>query len=135
MSRMNEQEKIEYWFNLAEEDFVTAEIVLNAKRYLHFGFLCHLTVEKLIKAFYWKNKAEEPPYTHSLLTLSSKSGLKLLLDEKNQKLLYKLMPLNIEARYPSNKQEIYKLLTQEYCNEIFSETKEFIGWIKTLLIK
>jgi HEPN domain-containing protein len=130
---MNIDEKIGYWLDLAEDDFITAEIILKSKRYLHFGFLCHLSVEKLLKAYFWKNNSLEPPYTHSLLILSSKSGLNKNLDEKFKKLIYKLMPLNIEARYPTNKQEIYKLLSPDYCQEIFIETKEFFEWIKTLL--
>ncbi len=132
---MDEKEKIEYWMELAEDDFITAEIVLKSKRFLHFGFLCHLSIEKLLKAYYWKSKSLEPPYTHSLLILSAKSGLEDLLEERYKKLLYKLMPLNIEARYPSNKQEIYKQLSQEYCEELFAEVKEFSAWIMTLLIK
>ena len=132
---MNEQEKIEYWAELAEDDFITAEIVLRSRRYLHFGFLCHLTVEKLLKAFYWKNRKEEPPYTHSLLVLASKSGLNEIITPNYKQLLYKLMPLNIEARYPTNKQEIYKKLSPEYCEEIFQNSKEFMLWIQTLLTK
>ena len=72
---MDVKEKIEYWLELSKDDFITAEIILKSKRFLHFGFLCHLTVEKLLKAFYWKNKSSEPPYTNSLLTLSFNSGL------------------------------------------------------------
>ena len=100
---MNEIEKIEYWLELAEDDLITAEIVFNSKRFLHFGFLCHLTLEKLLKAYYWKTKSEEPPYTHNLLILAEKSGINELIDPKFKKLLYKVMPLNIEARYQTNK--------------------------------
>jgi hypothetical protein len=45
------------------------------------------------------------------------------------------MPLNIEARYPSYKTEIYKQLTFESCNQILSEIKEFSAWIKKLIKK
>ncbi|MDT3739351.1 MAG: HEPN domain-containing protein [Candidatus Kapabacteria bacterium] len=131
---MDKKEKIEYWLELAEDDFITTEIVLKSKRYLHFGFLCHLTIEKLLKAYFWKNVSAEPPYTHSLLVLSAKSGLNDILEDRFKQLLYKLMPMNIEARYPSNKKEIYKVLTPEYCNELFDETKELFEWMKKLLV-
>jgi HEPN domain-containing protein len=132
---MDYLEKIEYWFDLAEEDLITAEIVLIANRYLHFGFLCHLTIEKAIKAYHWFNIKSEPQYTHNLLTLSKNSNLNELLTESQKKLIYNLMPLNIEARYPSNKKEISKTLTKEYCEKLFIETKEFILWMKILLKK
>lgn len=132
---MDVNEKIEYWLEVAEDDFVTAEVVLHAKRYLYFGFLCHLIAEKLLKAYYWKSKGEEPPYTHNLLVLSSNSGLDLLISESYKQLLYKLMPLNVETRYPSEKQEIFKTLNRQYCEDIFKELKEFIEWMKKLLKK
>ena len=130
---MEIDEKIEYWLELAEEDFLTAEVVLKAKRYLHFGFLCHLTVEKLLKAYFWKNIGTEPPYTHNLLVLSKKSNLNEILSEETNQLLFKLIPLNIEARYPTNKQEIYKTLSKSYCEVLFREIKEFMSWMKQLL--
>ncbi len=132
---MDIEEKIEYWLDLAEEDFITAEIVLKSKRFLHFGFLCHLTAEKLLKAYFLKKKSEEPPYIHNLLKLSERSGINELLNEKNKELLYKLAPLNIEARYPTNKAEISKHLSQDYCEQLYSELKEFFKWIKKLLTK
>ena len=132
---MDAKEKIDYWLELAEEDLITAEVVLNSKRYLHFGFLSHQTVEKLIKAYYWKNKNEEPPYIHNLLKLSSSSGLNSILSEIQNNLLYKLMPLNIEARYPTIKDEIYRTLSKDYCETIFRETQEFLQWMKVLLAK
>lgn len=132
---MDEKEKIEYWLELAEEDLITAEIVLKSKRFLHFGFLSHLSIEKLLKSYYWKSKMEEPPYTHSLLVLSSKSGLDNILDERFKQLLFKLMPLNIEGRYPTSKQEINKTLSHDYCEELYSDVKDFLLWIKTLLTK
>ncbi len=93
-----------------------------------------MTIEKLLKAYFWKNVSAEPPYTHSLLVLSAKSGLNDILEDRFKQLLYKLMPMNIEARYPSNKKEIYKVLTPEYCNELFDETKELFEWMKKLLV-
>jgi len=130
---MNVDEKILYWFELAEDDLDTAEIVLINKRYLHFGFLCHLIVERLLKAYFWKSQKTEPPYTHNLLILASKSELSEILDKKNKELLYNLMPLNIQARYPSSKDEIYKKLTKDYCYELMSQTKEFYKWMTALL--
>ena len=132
---MDINDKVEYWLELAEYDFKTAEIVLQAKRYLHFGFLCHLSAEKLLKAYYWKNLGIEPPYTHNLLVLSSKSGLDSLISASHKQILYKLMPLNVEARYPSEKQEIFKTLKRQYCEDIYKDLQEFLLWMKQLLKK
>ncbi|MCL5990491.1 MAG: HEPN domain-containing protein [Bacteroidetes bacterium] len=132
---MDIYEKVEYWLELAMYDLETAKIVLKAKRYLHFGFLCHLSSEKLLKAYYWKYIGEEPPYTHNLLVLSSKSGLDSLISASHKQLLYKLMPLNVEARYPIEKKEIFKTLNRQYCENIYKDLKEFSLWMKQLLKK
>ncbi len=53
--------------------------------------------------------------------------------EDQMSLLEKLMPLNIEARYPKYKDELLKSLTQEKCEVILKETKELPKWIKKRL--
>jgi len=45
------------------------------------------------------------------------------------------MPLNIEARYPSYKTEIYRQLTDDSCKQLLNEIKEFSVWIKRLIRK
>ncbi len=44
-----------------------------------------------------------------------------------------MMPLNIEARYPSYKEELIKTLTSERCSSIIEETKNIFAWIKSKL--
>ncbi len=44
-----------------------------------------------------------------------------------------LMPMNIEARYPSYKDELFKKLTMEYCRVLIDKTKELKQWIENLL--
>lgn len=132
---MEQEEIIEYWLNLADEDIITAEIVLNSKQYLHFGFLAHLSVEKYLKAYYCYIINQEPPYTHNLLRPSEISTLNEIISFQQKQLLYKLMPLNIEARYPSYKTEIYRQLSYDFCNMILNEIKDFSQWIKRLIRK
>ncbi len=49
------------------------------------------------------------------------------------RLINKVEPLNIEARYPSYKERLMKSLTKEYCAELLSQTKELQLWIKNKL--
>ena len=42
-------EKVEYWFDLADEDVPVAKLLLDGKKYLHAGFFCHLIAEKALK--------------------------------------------------------------------------------------
>jgi len=58
-----------------------------------------------------------------------------ILDTKKKELLFHLMPLNIEARYPTDKDEIARKLTKEYSEFLFNQTKDYLKWMKPLLIK
>jgi len=57
---------INYWIELLDYDFETAEAMFQCKRYLYVGFMCHQTMEKAFKAYFSKQKGETTPYTHSL---------------------------------------------------------------------
>ena len=72
---MKEKQKIKYWLDTARYDLVSAKAMLQAKRFLYVGFLCHQVAEKCLKACFWYSLKKEPPYTHNLLVLSEKAGL------------------------------------------------------------
>jgi HEPN domain-containing protein len=48
--------KIKYWIDLSDYDLDTAEAMLQSKRYLYVGFMCHQSIEKAFKAYYTKLK-------------------------------------------------------------------------------
>jgi len=130
---MNENESIEYWLSSADYDIKTAEAMLETKRFLYVGFMCHLAVEKMLKGYFVKRHKSTPPYTHNLQYLAKESGLYEELSEKQLDFFDTLQPLNIRARYPSIKDELYKLLTEERCKLLIEETKEMMLWIKNKL--
>ena len=127
------KERIEYWLDLANYDLVTAKVMLDSKRYLYLGFMCHQVIEKSIKAYFWHVKKSDPPYSHNLLVLSDKSTLENLLSSEQKIFLNELMPLNIQARYPNDKLAMLKTLNYNKSRTILKRTKEFYKWIKILL--
>lgn len=130
---MNIKDKVAYWLDIAHYDLVTARAMLEKRRFLYVGFLCHQTVEKCLKAYFWHRHKQEPPRTHNLIDLSRKSGFDEHSKEKYSKLFDVLMPLNIEARYPEDKALLLKSLNSAKCRTLLKETKEFFIWIKKLL--
>ncbi len=117
------EERIEYWLDLADYDLVTAKVMLESKRYLYLGFMCHQVVEKSIKAFFWFVKKTEPPYTHNLLVLSEKSTLEKILSKEHKTLLNELMPLNIQARYPNDKLLLLNALNYNKSRSLLKKQK------------
>ena len=55
------------------------------------------------------------------------------ISEEHMLLLKKLMPLQIEARYPEYKEKISALLTEVYCAKLLNDTEDFLCWIKAKL--
>ena len=67
--------KVQYWIELAEYDLETAEVMLNTKRYLYVGFMCHQVIEKMLKGYFVYVKDETPEKIHNLTKLAKHSGL------------------------------------------------------------
>jgi len=46
---MTTEEKVRYWINISNYDVGTAEAMLQTKRYLYVGFMCHQVIEKIFE--------------------------------------------------------------------------------------
>ena len=130
---MDTQEKINYWLDIAHYDLESAKAMLKTKRFLYVGFLCHQVVEKCLKAYFWHSRKAEPPYTHNLLVLSEDSEFDNRAEESHFTLFNELMPLNIQARYPDDKELLLDSLDDKKCKDIYKRTENFYIWIKRLL--
>ena len=108
-------EKAKYWIELSDYDVETASAMLDSKRYLYVGFMCHQAIEKIFKAYFSNFNNEPPPFSHSLSYLAEKCGLGNKLSDIQIGFLNEVEPLNIEARYPSHKKNLLKSLTVEKC--------------------
>ncbi len=121
----NIAEIIIYWKELSEYDLLTAEALLKSGRYLYIGFMCHHAIEKIFKGYYPYIIHETPPYTHNPRKLAKMGNFYQDLRDKDKELIDYLEPLNIEARYPTDKARLLKELTHTKCTEIFERNKEF----------
>ena len=128
------RDKVEYWLELSEYDLETAEAMLQTERFLYVGFMCHQSVEKILKSYYSRTKSETAPHTHSLAYLVKLTNLEKSLPNDLEELLDDLEPLNIEARYPSYKEKLLTALTRSRCEELLIKTKQFIEWIKNTVM-
>lgn len=128
-------DRVTYWIEMSDYDFDTANAMLETKRYLYVAFMCHQTIEKILKA-YWSKVMKEPPLKiHHLSRLAAQSGLINELQEEQLNFIDVLEPLNIEARYPSYKEQLMRVLTPDYCRLLLSQTNELRLWIKDKLSK
>ena len=126
-------DKVKYWKELSDYDMETAEVMYRGSRWLYVGFMCHQVIEKTIKSYWSQVKPDEIPFIHNLLKLSKSCGLISKMSQEQLKFVSELMPMNIEARYPSYKEELFKKLTPEYCITLIDKTKELKLWIENML--
>jgi HEPN domain-containing protein len=127
------EDKVKYWLELSDYDFETAEAMLSSGRYLYVGFMCHQTIEKILKAYFTKIKKDTAPFTHSLSHLARKADLLDNLSDEQKETIDFLEPLNIETRYPTYKERLVKSLTKEKCEILISKTNVLRTWIKLKL--
>ena len=128
-------DKVKYWLDLCDNDIISAKLLLNGKQYLDAGFFCHQVAEKALKAVVASATDEVPPKIHKLKRLADIGQLTRELSQEQVNYLIELDPLNIEARYPDYKANIAKTVTAERTARIFTETEEFLCWIKQRLGK
>ncbi|MBI2842305.1 MAG: HEPN domain-containing protein [Armatimonadetes bacterium] len=125
-------EKTSYWLELAEYDLETARAMLETGRYLYVGFMCHQVVEKALKAVI-ASAGAQPPYIHNLSKLAELSGLYERLDDRQKDLIDGLESLNVQARYPEEKERIFRTLSPDYCRRLLVQTEELFQWIRATL--
>ena len=51
---MKEDLNFQEWLKQADYDFETAKAMFDTGRYIYSIFMCHLTIEKVLKAWYTK---------------------------------------------------------------------------------
>ena len=110
---MTKKEHIEYWLKGANRDWETVNVLFNAGQY-HFSlFVCHLSLEKLLKALWVKDNAENtPPFSHNLEYIANQTQYNFSNDEID---FFRVVNAwNIEARYEDFKDNFYKRSTKEY---------------------
>ncbi len=120
--------QITFWINGAEDDLITAELLIQEKRILHGLFFCHLVIEKAIKAHYVKVVGEVAPRSHNLIYLSEKA--ELIYDDETQIFLGILMKYQLQGRYP----DYNPIMPDQYrVKDYFNKTKDLLKWLKMKL--
>lgn len=117
-----------YWREAAEHDFETARSLFRTGKYDYCLFLCHLSLEKLLKALAALDMKDHPPFTHNLLYLAGKARLALSKTQIEQ--LDDINRFNIEARYPEDLRAFYKKANRVYAQKYWDITKGLWKWLQ-----
>jgi len=93
--------------------------------------LGHIAIEKLLKAYYVKQKGNHAPFTHNLYRLAELGELEI--SEEYADWLFKITTFNLNARYDDYKKEFYTMCTVDFAEEWIEKIKLLQKWIKQML--
>ncbi len=124
---MNDKHK--EWLKQADYDMDTADAMYISGRYFFAVFMCHLSIEKALKGFYYKVLDEVPPKTHNLLYLVNKIGKKP--EQELEKFITKLNTASVATRYPDDLAKIQAAYTEKVTKDMITKSKDVLKWIKT----
>lgn len=129
---METEKQIEYWVKASNLDLQTALDLFDTGKNLHFClFMCHLCIEKLLKALVVKVSNDFPPKSHNLLRLAEIAGI--ALDDNKVEFLEELNQFQLSTRYPDEKFIIYTLATKEFTEDKLTMVKELHKWLTSLI--
>ncbi len=122
---------VRYWFEASVHDMDMAGSLFRTGKYDYCLFLCHLSLEKLLKAVVTRTINDHPPFTHSLLYLAGKADIQL--SKAQIEALDQINKFNMEARYPEDLRAFYKKADRVYAKKYLEITKEFWKWFRKKL--
>jgi hypothetical protein len=124
------QKQIDYWVKGAEEDILTAHLLIREKRTLPGLFFCYLAIEKMIKAHVVKRIGDEAPQNQNLIDLSETADLEF--DDSTRLFLGILMKFQFKGQHPGDDPIIPE---QPKVIVYFNETKDLLLKLKMKLQK
>lgn len=126
---MAQKDIAQKWLEQVDEDISTAEALYKTGHWLYIGFLCHQAVEKVIKAFWFATRDDEPIYLHNHFRLLEGCGLKSELNEQQRRFIEIMSPMYIAGRYPEYKNQVARMLNEKGSAYLIEQTKLFKQWI------
>jgi len=103
--------------------------MLKTKRYIYVVFMCHLSLEKMLKAHVELEENKFPPKIHDLAKLAKRAKLEIPNNLKS--IILQLNKESIPTRYPEDLQRSLASYTKEYCSKILQETEQTLQWLKS----
>jgi len=122
------RKETENWLSASEYDLTTAGHMFNTGRYLYVIFMCHLCIEKLVKAIVHEKTEKLPPKSHDLIYISNIAEIQFpedLLD-----FIGKINNASIVTRYPEDLSKVISAYPKDVAMEYLDKTKEVMNWLK-----
>jgi HEPN domain-containing protein len=112
----------------SEYDFTTARHMLKTNRHLYVVFMCHIAIEKLLKAIVAEKTDKVPPKTHNFLYLIKLVDLTIPQDLFD--FIAKINNASIVTRYPEDFKLLLESYTADVAKEYLENTESVLKWLR-----
>ena len=112
----------------AEYDIGTAEHMLKTGRYIYVVFMCHLALEKMLKAIAVEVTNKPAPKTHNLLYVTKLAEIRF--PDKPLEFVSKINNASIITRYPEDFSKLIEVYPVDIVTSYLQSTKDVITWLK-----
>ena len=120
--------QVQYWVEGSKEDWEVAQDLLKRGRVRHGLFLCHLALEKMLKALVCHATQELAPRIHNLVRLAEIAGIHPTPDQMD--ILAEMNAFNVEGRYPES---LHSPPNIKEAEQYLSRSREVYEWLKNLI--
>jgi HEPN domain-containing protein len=121
-------EEILEWLNQSEYDLDTAQDMIDSGRYIYAAFMCHLAVEKALKALVVKQTGNAPPKVHNLVYLMELAGA--VLEDDDLRFLGRLGSAGVATRYPEDLGRALKQYPPAVAREYLEKARNLVRCLK-----
>jgi HEPN domain-containing protein len=131
---MTNEEKFEYWLDIAQYDLKTAGAMYRGGRWLYVVFMCQQSLEKLVKGLYTLYINDTVPQIHDTRTifLKFKGKLTVPVEEATLDFFTRLTTYYLNTRYPEFKTKLSVAISKQDAKSILKKAKEVFSWLLTL---
>ena len=110
------------WLEQVKYDLDTAESMLKTGRYVYIIFMCHLAIEKALKALIVEKTGKMPPKIHNLIRLIKLGNAEL--NSHQLKFVSRLSLASVVTRYPENLRKAISDYPQPVARDSLINTKD-----------
>ena len=123
---------VKNWVATSNYDIRTADAMYKTGRYLYVVFMCHLAMEKLLKALLANKYPQDiPPKIHNLINLAQRAEISPPEDLRD--FFQRIDNVSIATRYPEDLRSLSKEFNQDRAKRILTDTKRMLRWLKQQL--
>jgi HEPN domain-containing protein len=112
----------------SEYDFISAKHMPETGRYVYVIFMCHMAIEKLMKAIVAEITDKVPPKTHNLIYLIKLANLNVPQDIFD--FISKINNASVVTRYPEDFKRLIEDYPEDIAKEYLKNTKKALQWLK-----